>query len=55
MSRRLWITIGTAALANAVSLGVAALILPGFTLTVPWWILAVVLFTVLSVDRKSVV
>lgn len=53
LSPRLWITIVTAALANAVSLGVAAWLLAGFELTVGWWIAAVVLFTVLSVVLRS--
>lgn len=53
LSRRLWITIVTAALANAVSLGLAAIVLPGFTLTVGWWVTAVVLFTVLSVVLRT--
>jgi hypothetical protein len=54
LSRRLWITIVTAALANAVSLGIAGLVLPGFSLTVLWWAVAVVLFTVLSVALRTV-
>lgn len=53
LSARLWITIVTAALANALSLGVAAWLLDGFTLTVGWWIAAVVLFTVLSVVLRT--
>lgn len=54
LSPRLWITIVTAALANAVSLGLAAWVLPGFELTVAWWAAAVVLFTVLSVVLRTV-
>lgn len=53
-SRRLWLTIVTAALANALSLGVAAWVLPGFTLTLGWWVAAVVLFTVLTVVLRTV-
>src|SRR5690606_25947631 len=41
-------------LANALSLGVAAWLLEGFTLTVLWWVVAVVLFTVLSVALRTV-
>ena len=47
--RRLLITITTAALANALALGASAWLLEGFTLTVTWWLIAVVLFTALSV------
>ncbi|HPU12823.1 MAG TPA: phage holin family protein [Aeromicrobium sp.] len=47
--RRLLITISTAALANALALGVSAWLLDGFALTTTWWLIAVVLFTVLSV------
>jgi len=54
LSARLWITIVTAALANALSLGLAAWILGGFTLTPGWWVVAVVLFTVLSVVLRTV-
>ncbi len=53
LSRRLWLTIITAALANALSLGLAAWILPDFTLTVGWWVAAVVLFTVLTVVLRT--
>ncbi|MET0468949.1 MAG: hypothetical protein ABWZ87_09415 [Aeromicrobium sp.] len=53
LSARLWITIVTAALANALSLGVAAWLLDGFTLTLGWWVAAVVLFTVLSVVLRT--
>lgn len=53
LSPRLWITIVTAALANAVSLGVSAWVLDGFDLTVGWWATAVVLFTVLSVVLRT--
>ncbi|RYZ60525.1 MAG: hypothetical protein EOP08_14675, partial [Proteobacteria bacterium] len=53
LSARLWITIVTAAVANAVSLGVAAWVLDGFTLTLGWWVAAVVLFTVLSVVLRT--
>ncbi|GAA3543496.1 hypothetical protein AFL01nite_29770 [Aeromicrobium flavum] len=53
LSPRLWITIVTAALANALSLGVAAWLLAGFTLTPAWWVAAVVLFTVLSVVLRT--
>lgn len=54
LSPRLWITIVTAALANAVSLALAAWVLPGFELTVAWWAAAVVLFTILSVVLRTV-
>ncbi|MCL3838678.1 phage holin family protein [Aeromicrobium duanguangcaii] len=54
LSARLWITIVTAALANALALGLAAWILDGFTLTPGWWVVAVVLFTVLSVVLRTV-
>lgn len=54
LSRRLWLTIVTAALANALSLGVAAWVLPDFTLTVAWWVAAVFLFTALSVALRTV-
>ncbi len=54
LSPRLWITIVTAALANAVSLALAAWVLPGFELTIAWWAAAVVLFTILSVVLRTV-
>ncbi|MTB88785.1 phage holin family protein [Aeromicrobium senzhongii] len=53
LSARLWITIVTATLANALSLGLAAWILQGFTLAPAWWVVAVVLFTVLSVVLRT--
>lgn len=52
-SPRLWLTIVSAALANAVSLGGAAWLLDGFDLTVGWWVAAVALFTVLSVVLRT--
>lgn len=53
MRPRLWITIVTAALANAASLALAGWLLPGFDLTLAWWAVAVVLFTVLSVVLRT--
>lgn len=54
LSPRLWITIVTAALANAASLALAGWLLSGFDLTLPWWAAATVLFTVLSVLLRTV-
>ncbi len=53
LRRRLWVTIVTAALANALALGAAAWFLDGFTLTAPWWAISVLLFTVLSVILRT--
>lgn len=54
LSSRLWVTIVTAALANAGSLALAGWLLPGFDLTLVWWAVATVLLTVLSVVLRRV-
>ncbi len=53
LSARLWITIATAFLANAAALGLSAWLLDDFTLTLGWWIVAVLLFTVLTVVLRT--
>lgn len=53
--RRLWVTIVTSAVANALALGLAAWLLGGFSLNLLWWAVSCVLFTVLTVVLRTVV
>lgn len=53
--RRLWVTIVTSAVANALALGFAAWLLDGFGLNRLWWVVSCVLFTALSVALRTVV
>lgn len=44
-----------AALANAASIAFAAVVFSGFTVSLPWYFVAVILFTALSVALKEIV
>lgn len=48
-------SIAIAALANAVSFALAVLVFSGFTASLWWYVIAVILFTALSVGLKEIV